>query len=172
MVLFPNYPSYIMTKLIPGTDSFHFFIFQTNSHFSFSTIHFFTFQKSQISSVPKWGGQQLFSPSTPSSSSRSSNSIAAKPSSKLNKQRKNSEQDQKLIALRKLFNRPNVNIDAYIIPSQDAHQVHFCKWFQLIDSIQFNRLFRFGISTLLTLHCPENSAWWLGIQYELLLQLE
>ncbi|RWV81097.1 hypothetical protein BHE74_00041113 [Ensete ventricosum] len=33
--------------------------------------------------------------------------------------------DEKLRALRELFSRPDVGIDAYIIPSQDAHQVVF-----------------------------------------------
>ncbi|GAA0150319.1 protease [Lithospermum erythrorhizon] len=50
-------------------------------------------------------------------------SISAKPSSDLkNKQRKESGQ---LRALRGLFTRPDIRIDAYIIPSQDAHQSEF-----------------------------------------------
>lgn len=35
------------------------------------------------------------------------------------------EQDQRLTALRELFGKPGINIDAYIIPSQDAHQSEF-----------------------------------------------
>ncbi|GFQ00200.1 probable xaa-pro aminopeptidase p [Phtheirospermum japonicum] len=52
-------------------------------------------------------------------------SIFAKPSSELQKMNKSSEPDEKLVALRELFSRPNINIDAYIIPSQDAHQSEF-----------------------------------------------
>ncbi|KAK6143916.1 hypothetical protein DH2020_024264 [Rehmannia glutinosa] len=52
-------------------------------------------------------------------------SITAKPSSELRKKPKSSEPDDKLVALRELFSRPNINIDAYIIPSQDAHQSEF-----------------------------------------------
>ncbi|XP_024993526.1 probable Xaa-Pro aminopeptidase P [Cynara cardunculus var. scolymus] len=64
-----------------------------------------------------------------SSSSSGSYSITAKPSSEMHKnQNGNSrgmEQDQKLIALREQFGKPGINIDAYIIPSQDAHQSEF-----------------------------------------------
>lgn len=35
------------------------------------------------------------------------------------------EQDEKVNALREMFGKPGVNIDAYIIPSQDAHQSEF-----------------------------------------------
>ncbi|CAA0815562.1 Metallopeptidase M24 family protein [Striga hermonthica] len=56
---------------------------------------------------------------------RLSASITAKPSSELQKKRGSSEPDEKLVALRELFSRPNINIDAYIIPSQDAHQSEF-----------------------------------------------
>ncbi|XP_047315787.1 aminopeptidase P2 [Impatiens glandulifera] len=58
---------------------------------------------------------------------RSSDSITAKPSSELRKNRggDKSEQDTKLRALRELFLKPNIGIDAYIIPSQDAHQSEF-----------------------------------------------
>ncbi|KAI3448635.1 hypothetical protein Pfo_005300 [Paulownia fortunei] len=52
-------------------------------------------------------------------------SITAKPSSELRKRPKSSEPDDKLVALRELFSRANINIDAYIIPSQDAHQSEF-----------------------------------------------
>ncbi|XP_073270444.1 aminopeptidase P2 [Primulina huaijiensis] len=52
-------------------------------------------------------------------------SITAKPSSELRRNPESSEPDHKLSALRELFSRPNINIDAYIIPSQDAHQSEF-----------------------------------------------
>nr|XP_043620664.1 aminopeptidase P2 [Erigeron canadensis] len=58
--------------------------------------------------------------------STSGSSISAKPSSEMRKNRGGgSEQDQKLRSLRELFGKPGVNIDAYIIPSQDAHQSEF-----------------------------------------------
>lgn len=57
---------------------------------------------------------------------RSSGNITAKSSSELRKKRNNnSGPDEKLRALRELFAKPNINIDAYIIPSQDAHQSEF-----------------------------------------------
>ncbi|KAL8540826.1 hypothetical protein ACS0TY_002157 [Phlomoides rotata] len=56
---------------------------------------------------------------------RISASITAKPSSELRKKNTSSEPDAKLVALRELFTRPNINIDAYVIPSQDAHQSEF-----------------------------------------------
>ncbi|XP_051123417.1 aminopeptidase P2 [Andrographis paniculata] len=52
-------------------------------------------------------------------------SITAKPSSELRRKPGASEPDDKLVALRELFSTPNVNIDAYIVPSQDAHQSEF-----------------------------------------------
>lgn len=58
-------------------------------------------------------------------STQNSGSITAKPSSELRNKRKNSEPDDKLRRIRELFSRPNINIDAYIIPSQDAHQSEF-----------------------------------------------
>lgn len=64
-----------------------------------------------------------------SSSSSGSSSITAKPSSEMRKHHNGSskglDRDQKLTALRELFGKPGINIDAYIIPSQDAHQVWF-----------------------------------------------
>ncbi|RAL52500.1 hypothetical protein DM860_007357 [Cuscuta australis] len=56
---------------------------------------------------------------------RNSGDISAKPSPELRKQRSDSVQDNKLHAIRQLFSRPGINIDAYIIPSQDAHQSEF-----------------------------------------------
>ncbi|KAL6553528.1 Aminopeptidase P2 [Orobanche gracilis] len=52
-------------------------------------------------------------------------SITARPSSELRKKHTNSEPDDKLTKIRELFIRPDINIDAYIIPSQDAHQSEF-----------------------------------------------
>ncbi|PKU88105.1 aminopeptidase P2 [Dendrobium catenatum] len=54
--------------------------------------------------------------------------ITAQPSSEL--RRKNTggiggSEDEKLRSLRALFSRPGIGIDAYIIPSQDAHQSEF-----------------------------------------------
>lgn len=54
---------------------------------------------------------------------RSCASITAKPSSELRRKRADSEPDERLRALRQLFSKPGVGIDAYVIPSQDAHQV-------------------------------------------------
>ncbi|KAA8545117.1 hypothetical protein F0562_019994 [Nyssa sinensis] len=65
------------------------------------------------------------SPNFPILIVRNSSSITAKPSSELPKKRTDSEQDEKLGALRELFSRPGIGIDAYIIPSQDAHQSEF-----------------------------------------------
>ncbi|GJZ06156.1 probable Xaa-Pro aminopeptidase P [Tanacetum coccineum] len=64
------------------------------------------------------------------SSSSSGYSISAKPSSEMRKSKKNNgkgglEQDDKVTALRHMFGKPGLNIDAYIIPSQDAHQSEF-----------------------------------------------
>ncbi|XP_010255999.2 PREDICTED: probable Xaa-Pro aminopeptidase P [Nelumbo nucifera] len=56
---------------------------------------------------------------------RNCGSITAKPSSEIQKKRDDSKPDEKLRALRELFSRPGVGIDAYIIPSQDAHQSEF-----------------------------------------------
>ena len=55
---------------------------------------------------------------------RSCTSITAKPSSQFRKKPFDSEQDEKLRSLREVFSKPGIGIDAYIIPSQDAHQVH------------------------------------------------
>ncbi|KAL6543336.1 Aminopeptidase P2 [Orobanche hederae] len=52
-------------------------------------------------------------------------SITARLSSELRKKHTNSEPDDKLTKIRELFIRPGINIDAYIIPSQDAHQSEF-----------------------------------------------
>jgi len=72
--------------------------------------------------------------------------VSAKPSSQIRWSRaKKSEPDEKLQALRELFSKPGIGIDAYIIPSQDAHQVRlfwlnfylgFCFW--CIFLLKFN----------------------------------
>lgn len=56
---------------------------------------------------------------------RNSSNITAKPSSEFQKKPRGTDQEDRLHALRQLFTRPDINIDAYIIPSQDAHQVRF-----------------------------------------------
>ncbi|KAI9098950.1 hypothetical protein K1719_024717 [Acacia pycnantha] len=56
---------------------------------------------------------------------RNCSSIRVKSSSEIRKARAVSQPDDKLRALRELFSKPGVGIDAYIIPSQDAHQSEF-----------------------------------------------
>lgn len=58
-------------------------------------------------------------------SSNSSSSFTAKPSKEIRRVRNEVVVDEKLSAIRRLFSAPGVGIDAYIIPSQDAHQVFF-----------------------------------------------
>ncbi|CAL1407354.1 unnamed protein product [Linum trigynum] len=70
-----------------------------------------------------------FTPSRSRLSIRNCSSISAKPSSEL-RQKKGSldsskPEDKKLRALRQLFSKPGIGIDAYVIPSQDAHQSEF-----------------------------------------------
>ncbi|CAJ1960860.1 unnamed protein product [Sphenostylis stenocarpa] len=55
----------------------------------------------------------------------SNSSFKVKPSSQIRKPLAESQPDSKLTALRHLFSKPGVDIDAYVIPSQDAHQVCF-----------------------------------------------
>ncbi|ESW19042.1 hypothetical protein PHAVU_006G091700 [Phaseolus vulgaris] len=54
-----------------------------------------------------------------------SSSFKVKPSSEIRKPLAESQPDAKLTALRRLFSQPGVDIDAYVIPSQDAHQSEF-----------------------------------------------
>ncbi|KAK5786433.1 aminopeptidase P2 [Gossypium arboreum] len=55
-----------------------------------------------------------------------SGSVTAKPSWELRRNRAAvQEPDEKVDALRQLFTKPGIGIDAYIIPSQDAHQSEF-----------------------------------------------
>lgn len=61
---------------------------------------------------------------------RCCSSSTAKPLSELPKRTQSgsgsgSGQDEKLRALRELFSKPGIGVDAYIIPSQDAHQSEF-----------------------------------------------
>ncbi|KAK3418565.1 hypothetical protein EUGRSUZ_H04494 [Eucalyptus grandis] len=57
---------------------------------------------------------------------RSCGSVTAKPSSEIGRRGGGwPEPDEKLRALRELFTRPGIGIDAYIVPSQDAHQSEF-----------------------------------------------
>ncbi|XP_024019004.1 probable Xaa-Pro aminopeptidase P [Morus notabilis] len=56
---------------------------------------------------------------------RNCSSVSTKTPSEFRKNRAVSEPDEKLRALRQLFSKPGVGIDAYIIPSQDAHQSEF-----------------------------------------------
>lgn len=57
-------------------------------------------------------------------SSSGSSSFTAKPSKEIRKAaRAEVAVDEKLSALRQQFSKPGAGIDAYIIPSQDAHQV-------------------------------------------------
>ncbi|KAE8010202.1 hypothetical protein FH972_006592 [Carpinus fangiana] len=65
------------------------------------------------------------SPNAPFLTVRNCSSITAKPSCEIKRNRAGTEPDEKLRRLRELFSKPGVNIDAYIIPSQDAHQSEF-----------------------------------------------
>ncbi|GMH11365.1 hypothetical protein Nepgr_013206 [Nepenthes gracilis] len=68
----------------------------------------------------------IISPNCTSFTIRSCGSITAKPSSEFRKRNRcDAGQDDKLRALRELFSKPGVGVDAYIIPSQDAHQSEF-----------------------------------------------
>lgn len=62
------------------------------------------------------------------SSDSAGGTVSARPSSELKKKNKDPDEeveDAKLQALRETFFRPAVGIDAYIIPSEDAHQSEF-----------------------------------------------
>ncbi|XP_050274149.1 aminopeptidase P2 [Quercus robur] len=66
------------------------------------------------------------SPNPPILTVRNCGSITAKPSSDIRRRnRTGSEPDEKLRRLRELFVKPGIDIDAYIVPSQDAHQSEF-----------------------------------------------
>ncbi|XP_010426246.1 PREDICTED: probable Xaa-Pro aminopeptidase P isoform X2 [Camelina sativa] len=58
-------------------------------------------------------------------SSSSSSSFTAKSSKEIRKAQTKVVVDEKLTSIRRLFSDPGVGIDAYIIPSQDAHQSEF-----------------------------------------------
>nr|POE93686.1 xaa-pro aminopeptidase 1 [Quercus suber] len=81
-----------------------------------------------MSSLPSPLTPKLFtkSPNPPILTVRNCGSITAKPSSDIRiKNRSGSEPDEKLRRLRELFVKPGIDIDAYIVPSQDAHQSEF-----------------------------------------------
>ncbi|KAF5463412.1 hypothetical protein F2P56_019329 [Juglans regia] len=65
------------------------------------------------------------SPNAPILTIQNCTSITAKTSSEIKRHSTVSQPDEKLRKLRDLFSIPGVNIDAYIIPSQDAHQSEF-----------------------------------------------
>eukprot|EP00268_Persea_americana_P044428 TRINITY_DN4491_c1_g1_i2.p1 TRINITY_DN4491_c1_g1~~TRINITY_DN4491_c1_g1_i2.p1 ORF type:complete len:729 (-),score=141.42 TRINITY_DN4491_c1_g1_i2:471-2657(-) len=66
------------------------------------------------------------SPALPLSTVRCCGPVTARPSSEIRRAHGNSKPpDEKLRALRELFSRPGIGIDAYIIPSEDAHQSEF-----------------------------------------------
>lgn len=67
----------------------------------------------------------MFHPKSPIFIVRNSSSLTAKPSTDPQRNRGGAdvEQYQQPIALRELIKKAGVHIDAYIIPSQDAHQI-------------------------------------------------
>lgn len=75
-----------------------------------------------------------------------SGSFTAKSSKEIRKARAEAVVDEKLTALRQQFSKPGVGIDAYIIPSQDAHQV----WFFFKPILDSNENLK--LSFLLLLH--------------------
>lgn len=93
-------------------------------------LHFLSFSPSIFPNYRTHSSTHTKPSSSPHLIVRNCTSITAKPSSAIRKNHNNSEQDDKLRALRELFAKPGIGIDAYIIPSQDAHQVVF--WSLLI----------------------------------------
>ncbi|CBI36798.3 unnamed protein product, partial [Vitis vinifera] len=87
-------------------------------HFLSHSLPIFYKFKSPHSFCPKSQNRPIFLV-------RNCASITAKPSSQFRKKSADSEQDEKLRSLRELFSKPGIGIDAYIIPSQDAHQSEF-----------------------------------------------
>jgi Xaa-Pro aminopeptidase len=77
--------------------------------------------------------------------------VVARPSSELRRgisetsASSSREEDERLLSLRQIFSRPDVGIDAYIVPSQDAHQVRQI-WQQDIQSMH-------GVLIESLLHC-------------------
>lgn len=67
----------------------------------------------------------MFHPKSPIFIVRNSSCLTAKPSTDPQRNRGGAdvEQYQQPIALRELIKKAGVHIDAYIIPSQDAHQI-------------------------------------------------
>ncbi|KAK4803199.1 hypothetical protein SAY86_001402 [Trapa natans] len=93
-----------------------------NAFFAASSRSLFFFTRS----LPIFHDQKFCSrsPLRPLISIKNCSSITAKPSSEFRRRDSGgSETDEKLRSLRELFSKPNVGIDVYIVPSQDAHQV-------------------------------------------------
>lgn len=73
--------------------------------------------------------RRLLTSASASVSSGGDGSAVALPSSELRKRRSSASttsapgEDEKLCSLRRFLARPDIAIDAYIVPSQDAHQV-------------------------------------------------
>ncbi|KAK4748832.1 hypothetical protein SAY87_015418 [Trapa incisa] len=95
-----------------------------NAFFAASSRSLFFFTRS----LPIFHDQKFCSrsPLRPLISIKNCSSITAKPSSEFRRRDSGgSETDEKLRSLRELFSKPNVGIDVYIVPSQDAHQSEF-----------------------------------------------
>lgn len=88
------------------------------------------------------------SPALPLSTVRCCGPVTARPSSEIRRAHGNLKPpDEKLRALRELFSRPGIGIDAYIIPSEDAHQVRFQSCFNFLQfSFQLGFVY-FGLLT-------------------------
>ncbi|XP_073005199.1 aminopeptidase P2 [Typha latifolia] len=93
------------------------------------SLRFLSIPLSFLTRLSPRGGARRASQSRRISSSAAGDPIVARPSKELRKERNGSSaaaaEDEKLRALRQLFSRSDVGIDAYIIPSQDAHQSEF-----------------------------------------------
>lgn len=105
-------------------------------HYPPRSFRFLTFS---LPIFRKLGICPKFLSKSPKLTVRSSSSITAKPSWEFQKKDSGKEQDNKLRALREIFTGPGVNVDAYIIPSQDAHQV--C----ILDFLEFKILYFWGL---------------------------
>lgn len=106
--------------------------------FKFFTLSLPIFQKKSFSAI-----SQSKSPIGSRFAVRNCSSITAKPSSEIRrKNQPGSETDKKLRALRELFSRPGIGIDAYIVPSQDAHQVlTYSIWLWKFIHLVYNSIF-------------------------------
>ncbi|MCL7032820.1 hypothetical protein MKW94_000046 [Papaver nudicaule] len=114
------------TTTMPSCSSLYNPINLSKSHSSSSSrcLHYFSSSVSSFLNLKK-------QPNTSSklivrNCSSNESTISAKPSSEIRKTKPNKDvDDDKLVALRQLFVKPGIGIDAYIIPSQDAHQSEF-----------------------------------------------